>query len=72
MVELIRVALGEIDDYPVAQELIRCYACKYWRRNSCAHGEYGGCGDCSRICPGDIVLTNGEFYCAYGEKEYGE
>jgi hypothetical protein len=66
MVELIRVALGEIDDYPVAQELIRCYACKYWRRNSEA---YGGC---SRICPGDIVLTNGEFYCAYGEKEYGE
>lgn len=67
MVELIRSALGEIKDYPPGvKELIRCYICKYWRRNS---GAFGGC---SRIYPGDIVLTNGEFYCAYGEKENEE
>lgn len=53
-------------------ELIRCHACKYWRRNSCAHGEYGGYGGCSRIYPGDIVLTDEQFYCTYGEKENEE
>lgn len=66
MVELIRFDFGEIEDYPGTQELIRCYMCKHWHKNS------GAYGCCSRICPGDIVLTNGVFYCAYGEKENEE